>query len=170
MKILILGSTGVLGNFLSLFLKKKKIFKTYYITRRKNKSSNFFLKDFTNFKKLEKTISKIQPNFIVNCLGVTKFHDDYKKTKITKILNTKLPIYLSKLCLKKFILYILVRIVFLGTKGNYLDNSNKDSKDLYGLSKNLGEVKNNYTVTLRTSFIGPEQKTSRSLLTSFISD
>ncbi len=171
MKILILGSTGVLGNSLSLFLKKKKIFKTYSITRRKNKSSNFFLKDFTNFKKLEKIISKIQPNFIVNCLGVTKFHDDYKKTKITKILNSKLPLYLSKLCLKKkiYFIHISTDCVFLGTKGNYLDNSNKDSKDLYGLSKNLGEVKNKYTVTLRTSFIGPEQKTSKSLLNWFLS-
>ena len=33
----------------------------------------------------------------------------------------------------------------------------------------MGEVKNKYTVTLRTSFIGPEQKTSKSLLNWFLS-
>ena len=50
------------------------------------------------------------------------------------------------------------------------DNSVKDSKDLYGLSKNKGEVKNKFTSTIRTSFIGPELNTKKSLLSCFLNE
>ena len=90
---------------------------------------------------------------------------------MTKILNTKLPIFLSTLCLKKkiYFVHISTDCVFLGNKGNYLDTSKKNAKDLYGLSKSLGEVKNKFSVTLRTSFVGPETKTNKSLLNWFLS-
>ena len=70
-------------------------------------------------------------------------------------MNTDLPKHLSNLCLKKkiYFVHISTDCVFLGNKGNYLDNAKKDAKDLYGLSKNKGEVKNKFSVTLRTSLL-----------------
>ena len=51
MKILILGSTGVLGKTLQLYLSKKNIdFLT--LSREKSKNRNINLKNFSNFKKL----------------------------------------------------------------------------------------------------------------------
>ena len=50
------------------------------------------MKDFSNFKKLKEIITKIDPDYLINCLGVTKFHNDYKKKSTTKKLNvTMLP-------------------------------------------------------------------------------
>jgi NAD dependent epimerase/dehydratase family enzyme len=53
MNVLILGSTGILGNTLNIFLKKKKI-NLFSISRKKTNNNNLYLKDFKNFKKLEK--------------------------------------------------------------------------------------------------------------------
>ena len=100
MRVLILGSSGVLGNTLNIFLTKKKKINLFFISRKKN-DSHYYLEKFSNFKKLEKLVLKIKPNFIINCLGVTKFHKNYKFTRITKLLNTDLPKHLSNLCLKK---------------------------------------------------------------------
>ena len=170
MKILILGSTGVLGSTLNLFLKNKKL-KLFFISRKKNLKSHKYLKDFTNYKKLENIITNINPEIIINCIGVTKFHNEYDNIKNTKLINTNLPIYLSKFCLRKkiYFLHISTDCVFLGNKGNYSDKSIKDAKDLYGLTKNKGEVKNKFSATIRTSFIGPETNSSKSLLNWFLS-
>ena len=171
MKILILGSTGVLGKTLQLYLSKKNIdFLT--LSREKSKNRNINLKNFSNFKKLEQIISKIKPTHIINCIGVTKFNNTYKNKKFTISLNTKMPIYLAKFCKlnKIYLLHISTDCVFSGKKGNYSDNSVKDSKDLYGLSKNKGEVKNKFTSTIRTSFIGPELNTKKSLLSWFLNE
>ena len=43
MKVLILGSSGLLGNTLKIFLKEKKI-KTYFISKKKSSKYNFYLK------------------------------------------------------------------------------------------------------------------------------
>ena len=169
MEVLILGPTGILGNTLSIFLKKKKI-NIICISRKKNNKDHLYLNDFTNFKKLEKLILKIKPTHIINCLGVTKFNNSYKKN-LTIIINTKLPKFLAALSLKNkiFFTHISTDCVFSGKKGNYNDTSLKDSFDLYGLTKGRGEVKNKFTTTIRTSFIGPELNSNKSLLSWFLS-
>ncbi len=170
MKILILGSTGVLGSTLNLFLKNKKL-KLFFISRKKNLKSHKYLKNFTNYKQLEKIITDISPEIIINCIGVTKFHNEYNNINNTKSINTNLPKYLSKFCFKKkiYFLHISTDCVFLGSKGNYSEKSKKDAKDLYGLTKNKGEVKNKFSSTIRTSFIGPETNSNKSLLNWFLS-
>lgn len=171
MKILILGSSGILGKTLQLYLSKKYIdFLT--ISREKNNNKNITLKNISNFNNLEELIFKIRPTHIINCIGVTKFNNTYKNKKLTVLLNTKMPIYLAELCKlnKIYLLHISTDCVFSGKKGNYSDNSYKDTKDLYGLSKNKGEVKNKFTATIRTSFIGPELNTKKSLLSWFLNE
>ena len=171
MKILILGSSGILSKTLQLYLSTKNIdFLT--ISRKSNNNKNFNLKNILNFKNLEQLIFKIRPTHIINCIGITKFNNAYKNKKLTISLNTKMPIYLAKLCkLKKiYLLHVSSDCVFSGKKGNYTDNSHKDAKDLYGLSKKEGEVKNKFTTTIRTSFIGPELNTKKSLLNWFLNE
>ena len=171
MKILILGSSGILGKTLQLYLSKKNIdFLT--ISRERNNIRNITLKNISNFNNLEELIFKIRPTHIINCIGITKFNNTYKNKKLTVLLNTKMPIYLAELCKlnKIYLLHISTDCVFSGKKGNYSDNSYKDTKDLYGLSKNKGEVKNKFTATIRTSFIGPELNTKKSLLSWFLNE
>jgi dTDP-4-dehydrorhamnose reductase len=170
MKILILGSTGILGRTLDLFLSSKKdlIIKTIS-TNKKNKYFLYF-NHSKDLNKLKKLILKIKPSHIVNCIGITKYNNSYNSKTLTNLVNTKLPLYLASLSLryKIYLIHISTDCVFLGQKGNYDDNATKDASDNYGISKSKGEVKNKYTTTIRTSFIGPEGKTKKSLLNWFL--
>jgi len=156
---------------LSLFMNQKKNISIYHISRNQKNKKHIYLKDFTNFNKLKNIILKINPTHIINCIGITKFNNSYKIKTLTNLINTKLPKFLSVLCLKNkiFFLHISTDCVFSGKKGNYTDNSKKDALDTYGVSKAMGEVMNKYTTTIRTSFIGPEQKSKKSLLNWFLS-
>ncbi len=170
MKVLILGSTGLLGNTLSLFLKSKGV-NLFFITKSK---SNIFinkLNNIKNFKKLEEIIMSIDPDYIVNCIGVTHYHKSYVNKKKTKLINSTLPIFLSKLCLKKkiYFLHISTDCVYSGISGNYSEKSKKTPLSYYGLSKSMGEVKNLYSATIRTSFIGPGKRKNNQLLNWFLS-
>ena len=169
MKVLILGSNGLLGNTLSLFLKKKNI-KLFFISRKKTNKRNFYLKNLKNFNKLNKLIQHIKPDYIINCVGITHHHKSYRSKKETRVINTSLPIYLSNICLKKkiYFLHISTDCVYSGSSGNYSEKSKKNPKGYYGLTKSKGEVKNLYTATLRTSFIGPELQNKNQLLNWFL--
>jgi dTDP-4-dehydrorhamnose reductase len=59
--------------------------------------------------------------------------------------------------------------VFSGIKGKYVESDNPDPVDLYGRSKLLGEVDKAPALTLRTSFIGHEVGSKRSLVDWFLS-
>ena len=168
MKILILGSTGILGKTLFFYLKSKKI--NFSCISRK-KGSPLYLKNFSNVSKLKKMINSESPTHLVNCLGVTKFNNSYHIKNQTKYINTIFPRKLAKFCFQKkiYFIHISTDCVFSGKKGNYSETSKKDAKDLYGKSKAMGEVKNKYCSTIRTSFIGPETKTKKSLLNWFLS-
>ena len=170
MKVLILGSTGLLGNTLNLFLKEKKI-QPFYISGNKSSNRNYYLKNFNNFKKIEKLIIKIKPQHIINCIGVTHHHKSYKNKKTTKLINSFLPKFLSKLCNRNkiYFLHISTDCVFSGKKGNYSEKSKKNPVGFYGKTKSNGEVKNFYSSTIRTSFIGPEKNGKNQLLNWFLS-
>ena len=169
MKILILGSSGLLGNTLRIFLKAKKI-NPFFISKKKSNNRNFYLKNFKNLKKLEKIIKIINPQYIINCIGVTHHHKSYLKKNETEFINSNFPLFLSKLCLKQkiYFLHISTDCVFSGNSGNYSEKSRKSPTGYYGLTKSKGEVKNLYTSTIRTSFIGPEIKSNNQLLNWFL--
>ena len=99
MKIIILGSTGILGKNLKFFLLKKKI-KIFLIHRNKN-NQNYYLNDFKNINRLKKIILDIKPSHIVNCIGVTKFNNSFNLIKETKYINSKFPKLLSNFCKQK---------------------------------------------------------------------
>ena len=153
-KVLILGSTGMLGNEMYKIFLKDKNFKIFSMNRKKCKNSIKI--NIENHKDLITKIKLINPDFVINCIGWIK--QKYTIGKKPFIINSQLPVLLSQLALifDYKLVHISTDCVFAGTKGNYSDNDPKDAKDLYGLSKNLGEVKNSNTTTLRTSIIGFE--------------
>ncbi|MDA8707871.1 sugar nucleotide-binding protein, partial [Hellea sp.] len=60
--------------------------------------------------------------------------------------------------------------VFTGRKGNYSEDDIPDARDIYGVSKLLGEVTDNpNAVTIRTSIIGHESGRAASLVDWFLS-
>jgi dTDP-4-dehydrorhamnose reductase len=176
-KVLILGANGLIGNGLTRYLQTRNI-SLFAVVRSPRKvflkKVPFFYCKNLNSKKsinnIEKFIKKIQPDFVINCLGITK----HIKSQKNKLLNVYLPSVLIKFKKKYYfnLIHITTDCVFDGKFGNYKETSLMNAKDYYGKSKILSDknlLKNKEIIIIRTSAIGHEIKTKRGLLEWFLS-
>ena len=115
--------------------------------------------------------SSFKPDVVINCVGIIKQSDNSKHVLDSIPVNSLLPHRLSSLCrlLNARLIHFSTDCVFSGNKGSYLESDNPDPIDLYGRSKLIGEVMDQNTITLRTSIIGHELKSNKSLLNWFLS-
>jgi dTDP-4-dehydrorhamnose reductase len=170
-KILILGSSGMLGSEMSTTFSNnsyKNKFIIYKSSRKKTKSKIFF----DVFKNSSyKNLKVLKPDYIINCIGLIKpkvsSNPSLSRNKFFKI-NTMLPKYLANNFKKTKIINFSSDGVFDGNKGNYLETDKSSCTDLYGISKNLGEVKKKNVMNIRCSIIGFEKNSSHSLLNWFL--
>ena len=174
-RLLILGSTGLLGSTLLNYFSKKNNFKCFGVVRKKLdiikfkdiKNVKFYKINYENKKNISMVFDKIKPNLIINCTGVVK--QLAHKNRLSEIIrvNSFLPHYLAEIAnLSKKVRFIhfSTDCVFSGKRGKYQEIDFPDSQDIYGRSKLLGELSYPETLTLRTSIIGHELKTKYSLL------
>lgn len=181
MKILILGGSGMLGHRLWVNLRKEH---EVWVTVRQTLSpfpelSEFPSKyvrtdvDASNFDQVTRALASIQPDLVINCIGLIKQMGHLARDPIMSIsLNALLPHRISLICRAARIrmIHISTDCVFSGKKGNYLESDESDAEDLYGRSKFLGEVTYPpHSITLRTSIIGRELKTRLGLIEWFLS-
>ena len=153
MKVLVLGKTGMLGHVVYLYLKEQG----HEVYGTSSKNAEIIFDAYNNLESIENVISEIKPDAVVNCIGILNKVAEDNKTLAVK-LNSLLPHYLDQLSKKynyKFV-HVSTDCVFEGTKGKYDENSLPDATSFYGRSKALGEVKNDQSVTLRTSIVGPD--------------
>ncbi len=180
MKVLILGGKGMLGH--KLVQKFQDKFEVWTSFRNKNfRKSDSVSIDFKNntcrlnaeiFETVEQLVEQIRPNVIVNAIGIIKQLPDSKNIIKTLTVNSIFPNQLAILAdaIKAKLINISTDCVFSGVKGNYTENDTADATDLYGRSKNFGEVVlNENCLTLRTSIIGRELETNHSLVEWFLS-
>lgn len=158
-KILVLGSSGMLGHILVDTIKSKKNFQLSNIARRKTIFNDTVICDVTDFNDLEENIKKLSPDFIINCVGVL-INESEINPKNAILINAYLPHFLESISEKQNfqLIHISTDCVFNGSIGNYHEGSKKDAKDIYGISKGLGEIISPNHLTIRTSIIGPEIK------------
>ena len=180
MRILILGGNGMIGH--KMYQLISKVYIDTWITLRNNLSTYSFSQlynsekavdniNLTNFEILGDTLYKINPDIIINACGITirRGIDSLKSNSI--ILNSALPHFLNEWVTfnKKRLIHFSTDCVFTGSKGDYLDNDNKDAFDLYGSTKSMGEViDSKYTITLRSSMIGSELENKTELFEWFL--
>lgn len=179
MKLLILGATGLLGNAMFNFFKEHSSW-TVWGTIRSLDRNRFFKNslcdntiagvDVRNPESLFETILQVNPDVIINCIGITKQLADENDPQNTILINSLLPHRLAKICdlLGARLIHFSTDCIFSGKKGNYIEDDIPDAQDLYGRSKLLGEVKYGHTVTLRTSMIGHEQNSAYGLVEWFL--
>lgn len=182
MKILILGGHGMLGHRLWINLQKEH---EVWVTVRHTSSPFPNLPEFPvhyvctdvdayNFDQVISTLASIQPDLVINCIGLIKQKGNIAQDSYMAIyLNALLPHRISLICQAANIraIYISTDCVFSGSKGNYTEDDQSDADDLYGRSKFLGEV--SYapnSLTLRTSIIGHELNTRLGLIEWFLSN
>lgn len=154
-KILILGAEGMLGHMVQIYFKEKGY--DVKATARSNDGDRRF-DAMENIKHLEDIINELKPDVVINCIGVlNQVAEDNRALAV--MLNSYLPHYADELCRAKEIKFIHVSTdcVFDGKKGEYNENSFKDTSTFYGQSKALGEISDGPNLTLRTSIIGPDR-------------
>lgn len=145
MKILILGSDGMVGSMMTSYLSNKE--RGYDVTSLGRKDFDAVtdsLPDLSNY------------DYVINCIGLIK-QKTIENNPLYYILNSEFPHKLSAACNK--VIHISSDCVFSGnleSKFSYKVDSVKDAEDDYGKSKAQGEPSN--CMVLRTSIIGPSKK------------
>lgn len=153
MRVLILGKTGMLGHVVYETMKEMG----YEVYGTSSRNGDLIYDAYTNMESIEQIIEDIKPDAVVNCIGILNKVAEENKTLAVK-LNSLLPHYLDELSKKynfKFV-HISTDCVYEGTQGKYDELSQPDATSFYGRSKALGEVRNERSVTLRTSIVGPD--------------
>ncbi|GLP96761.1 NAD(P)-dependent oxidoreductase [Paraferrimonas sedimenticola] len=127
--------------------------------------------DVKDFETLERTVLEVKPDAVINCIGLIKQHDVSKQHVDAVEINALLPHKIAQLCdtIDARLVHFSTDCVFDGKVGNYVESDLPTATDLYGKSKCLGEVDYGKHVTLRTSIIGHELKSSVSLVDWFLS-
>ena len=158
-RILIIGSTGMLGHVVFKHLQKNPNLELHDLTFRTKLRPTSVICDVRNFPDLLLQIKSVKPDVVVNCVGVLV--QGSKSSPVDAItLNSLLPQYLhsiSQECNFRLI-HISTDCVFSGKTGQYTESSFRDADDTYGRTKALGEVASETTLTIRTSIVGPELK------------
>lgn len=169
-KVLVFGATGMAGHMVTMYLSNIKDKYIVFNVCHKNKlNENSILCDISDIDAVNEIIQNINPNVIINCVGILNktAEVDIKKTIY---INTFFPRFLARIgeINNIKIIHLSTDCVFSGSQGNYDELSFKDENEIYGLSKNLGEIDNKNSLTLRTSIIGPELKAGVGLFDWFI--
>ncbi len=159
-KILLLGSTGMAGHILYYHLKNSNRYEIVDIVYRNKLSENSIIVDIRNTSALSRIISLEKPDYIINCIGILIKGSTDAENAI--FVNAYFPHFLKNAAegIGARLIHLSTDCVFSGKEGDYKENSFKDADDVYGRSKGLGEVNEQTHLTIRTSIIGPEIKTS----------
>jgi len=180
MKVLIIGATGMLGYSLFSNLSEYSHLSVFGTVRSIAGKEHFFKNaeqqlisgiDAYNPVALEEAIYKVEPNVVINCIGLIKQHSISKQHIDAVKINSLLPHQLANICnnIDAKLIHFSTDCVFTGKEGLYTEESLPDARDLYGKSKCLGEVDYTKHLTLRTSIIGHELSSSVSLVDWFLS-
>jgi len=157
-KVLILGSSGLIGHQVYNYLKNNSDFGLSNISYRRKLNSETILLDARSEQKFFDHIRRIQPNYIVNCIGVL-INEAKQDSESAIFLNAHLPHRLEELANKinAKLIHMSTDCVFSGEKKSpYLETDERDGNDVYAKTKALGEVINENHLTIRTSVVGPE--------------
>lgn len=156
MKILILGSTGTVGQVLFERLKEESSWKIFGTTTSHSPSKERI--EFLWPKvDIEELLEKIRPDVVINCvakLNSPKLNNDQTFKKETFDLNALLPAALNELNGRVRVIHISTDAVFSGESPPYDEDSVTDGKSYYGKTKVVGESNLNNALILRTSILG----------------
>ena len=157
-KILILGSTGMIGHKVFQVLSKNKNFQLFNASKSKLNIDTIIV-NLKDMNQVEVMLEQIRPDVVVNAAGIL-IKDSQFQPLDAVLLNSVLPLSLDKL--SKKIGFKLIQIstdcVFSGDNGPYQVSDIKDAKTIYGRAKALGEINDLENLTIRTSVIGPDLK------------
>jgi dTDP-4-dehydrorhamnose reductase len=178
MNILVLGATGMLGSAVYRILSEDTGLQVFGTVRRVEEKHYFVSKlasrliaveNLECHNQLEQLFVTLRPHVIINCTALRKL----TSSDVIKSINiySLLPHRLAHLCQLHGARLVQISTdgVFSGSRGGYTEDDFPDTNDVYGITKQLGEVRDQHAITLRTSIIGHELQTKTGLLEWFLS-
>ncbi|MDO4741754.1 MAG: sugar nucleotide-binding protein [Candidatus Saccharibacteria bacterium] len=155
MRILLLAPDTMLGPVLELCLRNFGYNDVINISN--NPKDKLFYDPEHNVYEIKNIINKTQPDIVINCLATLISESEQNHPKAV-LVNSFLPHYLNSLSKEHHfkLIHRSTDCVFEGTLGDYTETSPLDATNFYGRTKALGEINNNYSLTLRVSLIGPD--------------
>lgn len=172
-KILVLGSTGMLGKMVFYYLSKSHNFTVHGTARDKKRGILDF--DAIKFVHNPDYFSELQSyDYVLNCIGIIKPYckdEDIEGTRNAILVNALFPQIMGKHLSnsKTKIIQIATDCVYDGKKGNYIESDPHNPIDVYGKTKSLGEPLQENYLNIRCSIVGPEESGKTSLLEWFLS-
>jgi dTDP-4-dehydrorhamnose reductase len=180
MKVLITGGNGMLGHKLVQQLSSQfDVYATLRGSFKQVEQFGIFDRKFiienvelADEHAIRRAVESVKPDVIINAAGVIKQRPSSKDVINTLLINSILPHRLAAIGQEFGFRTVVISTdcVFTGTKGNYSELDPADALDLYGRSKNLGEILGDNCLTIRTSIIGRELQTGHSLVEWFLSN
>lgn len=178
MRCLILGGDGMLGHqLLTSWRQQHEVcvtvrgpLPTYSQYGLFNPDNSFANVDVCNAERVLEVMGEFRPDAVINCVGIIKQRSMAKQSIPSIQINSIVPHRLSLICAAagaRFV-HLSTDCIFNGRRGNYLQTDHADAEDLYGLTKYLGEVRENSAITIRSSIIGMELSRKHSLVEWFL--
>lgn len=179
-RVLVLGSSGMLGSTIYRTLSSDPGLTVFGTVRDKRASQHLMLKfsnslipniDVHGEQGILDAFAHAKPDVVVNCVGIIKQLPTASDHLASLAINSSLPHRLARYCsvAGSRLVHFSTDCVFSGKKGQYVEGDSPDAYDLYGRTKLLGEVEYPNSITLRTSIIGHELLTAKSLIDWFLS-
>lgn len=177
--LLVLGATGMLGSAVLRFFAQSpgysvigsaRSFDTVRLLPDSLQGQIVGGIDVHDLDGLLRLFDRVRPDIVINCVGLVKQLTGGNDALTALPVNSMFPHRLLGLCkvAGSRLIHISTDCVFDGAKGMYGESDIADARDMYGLSKYLGEVLDAPAITLRTSIIGPELNSAHGLLSWFL--
>lgn len=160
--IIVLGSTGMVGNMVFHFLKKNISQNVLGTSHKKKMSSRVFFDVEEFITNHDRAYFAHVPSYIINCIGLTSV--DVHNIKNALSINALFPHILAQRYPKSKIISLSTDGVFSGKKGRYSENDVPDATDYYGKTKSLGEGVYPNMLNIRTSIIGMSKSKNTNLM------
>lgn len=158
--VLILGSAGMAGHVISEYLSQFDEYRVINCARHSSSAGTTVL-DVTDFSAVKKLLAEKKPAFVINCVGLL-IEASKKRFDEAVLINSYFPHLLARLGKEHNfrLIHLSTDCIFSGKRGNYTESDVCDSNEPYARTRALGEINSVEHLTIRTSFIGPELKSS----------
>lgn len=158
MKVLVLGSDGLLGSRLLAELKPNRNLEAVGTSRH---ISNDYFFEF-NVRSLISLVRKVRPDYIINCIAITSRNSGWLKSiRVNSLLPVTLAL-LSKFFGFQFI-HFSTNVVFSGQQKINSESTLIFPKSKYAFTKALGDISVFSSLIIRTSFVGDHSSSNDSM-------
>lgn len=159
MKIFVLGSSGMLGRYVSKYLGE-----SFEVVEVRRDSIDAAKATEESLMQSFSELGVAKDDVVINCVGTIKPRVDELGDVNAILVNSVFPRLLANVTEKvgAHMIHPTTDCVYTGLRGSYSEDDKYDVSDVYGMTKALGEPAN--CTVIRTSIIGEEVGQKRSLV------